>query len=417
MLAMTDIVLKDKKVMIRVDMNVPLDNGQVADAQRIEAHLATIRSALAAGAKIILLSHLGRPQEGTFDSQFSLRPVADKLSELLGMDIPLLTDYLDGHNIPDAAVVLCENIRFQSGEKSNDPKLAEKLSALCDVFVMDAFGCAHRAHASTYGVAEYSSIACAGPLLCDEVEHLQEVLQMLQSRKAAYPPSDQGLCVAVVGGAKVSSKINLLESFIGKVDVLIAGGGIANTFLAAMDYEVGHSLYEADLISFAKTYQEKAAQSGTYLLLPEDVVCGNELSENATVQVKDCNEVPDDAMILDIGPNTRAEISKIIRKADTILWNGPLGAFEVKPFAAGTEQLAQAISDSPGKCTAGGGDTLRAINTFKTSDGKALDVNITSKGGYISTGGGSFMEFIQGKRLPAIEILEQRATQAQGGAQ
>ena len=415
MLAMTDIALKGKRVMIRVDMNVPLSDGKVADGQRIEAHLATIRSALDAGAKLILLSHLGRPQEGVFDSKFSLQPVADKLSQLLAMEVPLLKDYLDGDNHSDAAVVLCENIRFQNGEKSNDSGLSKKLSELCDVFVMDAFGCAHRAHASTYGVAQYSDTACAGPLLQDEVYHLQAVLQMLRSHKASYSEEGKDLCIAVVGGAKVSSKIELMESFIGKVDVLIAGGGIANTFLAAMGHAVGRSLYEKDLLPFAKGYLNKASQSGTHLLVPEDVVCANEATEDAKTQVVDCDCVPDDAMILDIGPKTSAKISDVIQKARTILWNGPLGMFESKPFAAGTAQLAEAIGESPAQCTAGGGDTLLAIKTFKARDGEELGVNITRKGGYISTGGGSFMEFIQGKTLPAIEILEHRAQQEAGG--
>ena len=404
--------------MIRVDMNVPLHDGCVADDRRIRACIPTIKFALNAGAELILVSHLGRPKEGEFTPAFSLQPVADALSKLLGVKVPLLAEYLDGIDLPsDTRLVMCENIRFQTGEKSNDPELAQKLARLCDVFVMDAFGCAHRAHASTYGVAELSGQACAGPLLCDEVQHLKPILQMLESRKARQPASSDDLWIAIVGGAKVKGKIDLLESFIGKVDVVITGGGIANTFLVASGCPVGCSLYEQEYVEFAKYYQAEASRCGTQLLLPLDVVCADELSNTAIPVTKLPTQVAEADMILDMGAQTCAQIEAVVDQANIILWNGPLGVFEYEPFASGTRQLAQAISDSPGHCIAGGGDTLLAIDRFSESATRPLAERIVEKGGYISTGGGSFIEYIQGKSLPALKILEQRTMSAQGGIQ
>ncbi len=405
MLAMKDIEMTAKRVMIRVDMNTPMQDGAVADDRRIRACVPTITAALDAAAAVILVSHLGRPVEGEFDARFSLSPVAQRLSAILNRPVPLARDYPDGAEAAGGPLVMCENARFQVGEKSDAAELAQKLARLCDIFVMDAFGCAHRAHASTHGVIKFADTACAGPLLCDELSHLQAALEKMQSKREAA----SGSRVAIIGGAKVGGKLELLESFIGKADVVIVGGGIANTFIAAMGHAVGNSLYEPALVDFAKEYARAAAQNGLRLLVPSDVICAAGLDDAAAPSLKSLDEISAADMILDVGPATNAAIKDVLGKAETILWNGPLGAFEWEAFANGTRELAQAVADSPGCCIAGGGDTLLAIDRFADSDGVSVARRIVDKGGYISTGGGSFIEFIQGKTLPAIEALEQRA--------
>lgn len=404
MLAMQNIEMAKKRVMVRVDMNTPMQDGKVADDRRIRACLPTITTALDAGAAVILISHLGRPVEGEFNAGLSLLPVAQSLSALLNQPVPLVRDYLDGIEVSCGSVVMCENIRFQVGEKSDDPELAQKLARLCDVFVMDAFGCAHRAHASTHGVVRFVDVACAGPLLGDEIAHLKAVLEKMESK------AESALCVAIIGGAKVSGKLELLESFIDKADVMIVGGGIANTFIAAMGYPVGNSLYEPDLVDFAKRYKEAAAKIGLHLLIPTDVLCATEANSAAAPSLKSLGDISDTDMILDVGTATISQIKDVLNKAETILWNGPLGAFEWEAFSNGTRALALAVADSPGCCIAGGGDTLLAIDRFVDSDGTSVAERIVRKGGYISTGGGSFIEFIQGQTLPAVEVLEQHAT-------
>jgi phosphoglycerate kinase len=377
--------LRGKRVLIREDLNVPVKNGAVASDARIRAALPTIETALAAGARVILMSHLGRPVEGEYDEQFSLAPVAKHLSGLLGKPVTLVTEWRDGVDLADGEVVLLENVRFNHGEKANDESLSRAYAALCDIFVMDAFGTAHRAQASTHGVASYAPVACAGPLLEGELRALKQALT-----NPARP------MVAIVGGSKVSSKLEVLEALSGKVDQLVVGGGIANTFLAASGSPVGKSLCEHDLIPTAQDLMKK-----TSIPLPVDVVTGKAFSEEAEAFLKRASDVAEDDMIFDIGPEAARQIAKMLKSAGTILWNGPVGVFEFDQFAEGTKILSQAIADSPAFSLAGGGDTLAAIDKYGIAD----------KISYISTGGGAFLEFVEGKTLPAVEVLEQRAGQ------
>ncbi len=387
---MTDLDLAGKRVLIRADLNVPLKDGAVADDTRIRATLPTIKHALNVGARVLLMSHLGRPQEGTYDDKFSLRPVANALSQLLGRPVQLIKDWLSGAISTNDDIVLCENVRFNKGEKKNDDALSKQLAALCDVFVMDAFGTAHRAQASPHGVAKYAPVACAGPLLVAELEALAKALHNPE------PP-----IVAVVGGSKVSTKINMLDALLQRVDQLIVGGGIANTFIAAAGHDVGKSLYEPDLVGEAKRLSQKAKARGAAIPVPIDVVCGKEFSEDSPAELKPIDAVAGDDLILDIGPQTTERFAEILKAAGTIIWNGPVGVFEFEPFSGGTRRLSHAIADSPGFSIAGGGDTLAAIAKYKIAD----------KISYISTGGGAFLEFLEGKTLPAVAILEERATQ------
>lgn len=387
---MSDVELRGKRVLIREDLNVPVADGRVTSAARIEAAMPTLERALEAGGAVMVMSHLGRPQEGKPDPQFSLRPVAKELSARLGRDVPLIEDWLDfGGSVP-GQVVLFENVRFQNGEKACDDRLSKRLAALCDVFVMDAFGSAHRAHASTYGVAKFAPVACAGPLLSAELDALGRALE-----------NPERPVVAIVGGAKVSTKLDVLGALAGIVDQLIVGGGIANTFIAAAGYPVGKSLFEADMLDTAR----KLAASDTdraRIPLPVDVVVGREFSASAEAQVRPVDGVGDDEMILDIGPKTAASFADIIADAGTVIWNGPVGVFEFDNFGEGTRVLATAIAESSAFSLAGGGDTLAAIDKYGVADRLS----------YISTGGGAFLEFVEGKKLPAVAILEERAASA-----
>ena len=386
---MTDLDLAGKRVLIREDLNVPLKDGVVADDTRIRASLPTIELARNAGAKVMLMSHLGRPKEGIYDEKFSLRPVADHLTRVLNVRVPLVRDWLDGgFSLNDGDVVLFENVRFNAGEGKDAEELAKKMATLCDVYVMDAFGTAHRAQASTHGIARFAPVACAGPLLAAELDALGKALE-----DPARP------LVAIVGGSKVSTKLTVLASLAQQVDRLLVGGGIANTFIAAAGYNVGKSLYEADLVVEAKRLEEQARKRGAEIPLPVDVVCAKQLSADATAQVKPLADVVDDDLILDIGPKAASAFSALLQEAGTIVWNGPVGVFELEPFAHGTEHLARAIARSKAFSLAGGGDTLAAIAKY----------GITDQISYISTGGGAFLEFLEGKKLPAVAILEERA--------
>ncbi len=386
---MTDLDLASKRVLIREDLNVPVKEGAVGDDTRIRAALPTIEPAMKAGAKVMLMSHLGRPEEGVFDEKYSLWPVATHLSGLIGKKVTLIRDWLDAPvELAEGDVVMFENVRFNEGEKKDDAGLARKMAALCDVFVMDAFGTAHRAQASTHGVARYAPIACAGPLLVTELDALGRALD-----SPARP------MVAIVGGAKVSGKLEVLEQLSGKVDRLIVGGGIANTFIAAAGYNVGKSLYEPDLIAAARRLGDQAKGRGAEIPVPVDVVCGKEFSQSAAAETKDVAAVADDDMIFDIGPATTAQFEEMLKGGGTIVWNGPVGVFEFDQFGEGTRRLALAIAGSPAFSIAGGGDTLAAITKYGIAD----------KISYISTGGGAFLEFLQGKELPAVAILEERA--------
>jgi phosphoglycerate kinase len=380
---MRDQDLRGKRVLIREDLNVPIKKGVVTSDARIRAALPTIEAARAAGAKVILMSHLGRPVEGEYDTQYSLAPVAQHLSDLLGQPVVLVAQWRDGVELADGEVALLENVRFNSGENADEEALSRAYAALCDIFVMDAFGTAHRAQASTHGVAKYAPVACAGPLLEEELRALTQALS-----NPARP------MVAIVGGSKVSTKLEVLEALCDKVDQLVVGGGIANTFLAASGSPVGKSLCEHDLIPTARKLMHK-----TSIPLPVDVVTGKALAEDAQATVKSAAEVAEDDMILDIGPEAANQIAYILKNAGTILWNGPVGVFEFDQFAAGTRALAQAIAESPAFSLAGGGDTLAAIDKFGIAD----------KVSYISTGGGAFLEYVEGKTLPAVAMLEQRA--------
>jgi phosphoglycerate kinase len=385
---MVDLDLAGKRVLIRQDLNVPIKNGKVTSDIRIQASVPTIEKALAAGAAVIVMSHLGRPEEGKFDEESSMKPVAERLQSLLGKPIRLEKDWLDGIAIQPGEVVLCENVRFNVGEKKNNDDLGKKMAALCDVFVMDAFGTAHRAEASTHSVAKFAPIACAGPLLSNELDALGKAL------KTPTKP-----LVAIVGGSKVSTKLTVLKSLSEKVDQLIVGGGIANTFIAAMGFPVGKSLYEPDLIEEAKRLIADAKSAGSDIPIPTDVVCAKEFSDSAVATVKQVADVEADDLILDIGPDTAKQYADILKSAGTIVWNGPVGVFEIDQFGEGTKTLSMAIADSPAFSIAGGGDTLAAIDKYGIED----------KVSYTSTGGGAFLEFLEGKELPAVAILESRS--------
>jgi len=384
-LRMLDQDLEGKRVLIRQDLNVPVHAGQVASDARIRASLPTIESALKAGGRVMLMSHLGRPTEGQFDAQYSLAPVADHLSKLLGLKVRLCVDWLDGIDFSSTDVVLCENVRFNVGELANDSELSQRIADNCDIFVMDAFGTAHRAHASTHGVAQFAPVACAGPLLVAELEALHRALD-----NPARP------MIAIVGGAKVSTKLTVLESLATVVDQLIPGGGIANTFIAAAGYGVGKSLIEVDLIPEAKRLMQLTEAKGSGIPVPTDVVVSSELSASASAQVKPVSAIRDNDMILDIGPETAERFAAMMSTARTVLWNGPVGVFEFDQFGEGTRILGQAIAASSAYSIAGGGDTLAAVDKY----------NIASNVSYLSTGGGAFLEFLEGKDLPAVSILE-----------
>ena len=382
MLKMTDLDLSGKRVLIRQDLNVPIKNGEVSSDKRIIASLPSILFAINAGAKVMITSHLGRPNAGEFDKNFSLEPVANHLSELLGQSVRLESNWLDGVEIEAGEVILFENVRFNVGEKENDEALSKKMAALCDICVQDAFGTAHRAHASTYGVAKYAPIACAGPLLISELEAL---VQALDNPKRPL--------VAIVGGSKVSTKLTVLDALSKIVDQLVVGGGIANTFIAAQGHGVGQSLCEHDLIPTAKALMDKCD-----IPIPKDVVCGKEFSEFANAETKSSTNVSSDDMIFDLGPKSIDVLCEILQNAGTILWNGPVGVFEFNQFSKGTERIANSIAESEAFSIAGGGDTIAAIDKFK----------IENKISYISTGGGAFLEFLEGKQLPVVEILDSR---------
>ncbi|UTA48248.1 phosphoglycerate kinase [Simiduia sp. 21SJ11W-1] len=382
---MQDLDLTGKRVLIREDLNVPVKDGKVTSDARIRAALPTIKAAASAGARVMLMSHLGRPEEGVFDEAASLKPVAAHLSELLGAQVPVIKDWQAGVTVDAGQVVLLENVRFNKGEKKDDETLAKAYAALCDVFVMDAFGTAHRAQASTHGVAKFAPVACAGPLLAAELDALEKALA-----KPERP------LVAIVGGSKVSTKLTVLESLSDKVDQLIVGGGIANTFLAASGKPVGKSLCEHDLIDVAKSLMAK-----THIPVPVDVVTGKEFSETAEATAKAADAVAEDDMIFDIGSQTSAQLAEILKTAKTIIWNGPVGVFEFDQFGAGTQALAQAIAESSAFSIAGGGDTLAAVDKY----------GIAEQVSYISTGGGAFLEYVEGKVLPAVAMLESRAAE------
>ena len=387
-LKMSGLDLAGRRVLIREDLNVPIADGKVSSDVRIRAALPTIEAAVAANAAVMLMSHLGRPTEGQPDAKFSLRPVARRLGELLGRDVPLIEDWIDGAEVAPGDVALFENVRFLEGEKSCDDALARKMAALCDIFVMDAFGTAHRAQASTYGVAEHAPVACAGPLLVAELEALETALD-----NPARP------LIAIVGGSKVSTKLTVLDALAGIVDTLIVGGGIANTFIAAAGHEVGESLYEPDMLEEARTLLQ-GGQGRATIPLPSDVVVGSEFSKTAAAVRKSVDAVDSNELILDIGPETSAAFAGLLDDAGTIIWNGPVGVFEFEQFGEGTRILAEAIAASDAFSVAGGGDTLAAIDKYGVAD----------RISYISTGGGAFLEFVEGKTLPAVAILEKRAT-------
>ncbi|MBU0744706.1 MAG: phosphoglycerate kinase [Gammaproteobacteria bacterium] len=386
-LKMVDLDLKDKRVLIRVDFNVPLKNGVITSDKRLRASAPTLKLAADAGAKVIVLSHLGKPEEGVFNEEFSLKPVADWLSKYFGKTIRLERDWLDGVSVESGEVVLCENVRFNKGEKKDNEELAKKMADLCDIFVMDAFATAHRAQASTHGVGKFAKVACAGPLLMAELDALSKALE-----NPEHP------LVAIVGGSKVSTKLQLLERLLGKVDQLLVGGGIANTFMKASGLPIGKSLCEEDFIEKAKELLELAKKQGAEIPIPTDVVVAKEMSEEAVATIKEATDVADDDMILDIGPQTRERLANIIGQAKTIVWNGPVGVFEIDQFSEGTKALALAVANSQAFTIAGGGDTVAAIEKFGVED------KIT----YISTAGGAFLEYLQGEVLPAVEMLEER---------
>jgi len=387
-LEMTGLDLAGKRVLIRQDLNVPVRDGVVTSDQRIKASLPTIRHCIDAGARLMIMSHLGRPEEGNPEAQYSLQPVADYLGEALGKDVPLISNYLEqAPAMNDGDVVLLENVRFNPGEKADDEGLSRQYAALCDIFVMDAFGTAHRAQASTHGVGRLAPLACAGPLLAAELDALG---------KALHEPARP--VVAIVGGSKVSTKLTVLESLSAIVDQLIPGGGIANTFIAAAGFNVGKSLMEVDLIPEAKRLMQQAQAQGRDIPIPVDVVCGKEFSATAEAVVKPVDEVEDDDMIFDIGPQTATRFAEILQQAATIVWNGPVGVFEFDQFGEGTRAVSQAIAASVAFSIAGGGDTLAAVDKYGIADQVS----------YISTGGGAFLEFLEGKQLPAVAMLETR---------
>ena len=389
-LRMADQDLAGKRVLIREDLNVPVEGGKVTSDARIRASLPTIKLALDKGAKVFVTSHLGRPEEGVYAEEFSLAPVASRLSELLGTPVPLRKDWLDGVDTAPGSAVLLENVRFNKGEKKDKEDLARQMAGLCDVFVMDAFGTAHRAEASTHGVGKFAKVACAGPLLVGELEALERALA-----KPARP------MIAIVAGSKVSTKLTVLESLLTKVDKLIVGGGIANTFLAATGINVGKSLHEAEMLDMARKLLEQAKARGAEIPLPTDVVVAKEFAATAHADVRSIHDVRPDEMILDIGPDTADRFAALLQKAGTIVWNGPVGVFEFDQFGEGTKAIAQAVAQSPAFSLAGGGDTLAAIEKYGVEEGIS----------YISTGGGAFLEFVEGKTLPAVAMLQARARQ------
>jgi phosphoglycerate kinase len=388
LLRMADLELAGKRVLIREDLNVPVKDGAVTSDARIRAALPTIRLALEKRARVMILSHLGRPKEGKFEPEFSLAPVAARLSELLGQHVPLVKNWLDGLECAPGTAVLCENVRYQKGEKADDEGLSRRMAALCDVYVMDAFGTAHRAECSTHGVGRYAPVACAGPLLVQELDALERALL-----KPARP------LVAIVAGSKVSTKLTVLEALLEKVDMLIVGGGIANTFLAATGVQVGKSLCEMEMLDIARRLLDRARARGAAIPLPTDVVVAREFAATAHADVRPVGEVTADEMILDIGPDTAEHLCALIKNAGTILWNGPVGVFEFDQFGEGTRAIANAIASSAAYSLAGGGDTLAAIEKYGVEDGIS----------YISTGGGAFLEFVEGKTLPAVEMLQARS--------
>lgn len=388
MLSMEALALAGKRVLIREDFNVPLKAGRITDDTRLRAGLPTLRHALAAGARVMVMSHLGRPKEGQFDPQASLAPVAEALSAMLGQPVPLVPDWIDGVACGEGQCVLLENVRFLVGEEKDDETLARKMAALCDIYVNDAFATAHRAQASTHGVARFAPVACAGPLMKAEIDALKQALHA-----PARP------LVAVVGGSKVSTKLELLESLLGKVDQLIVGGGIANTFMKAVGLPIGKSLCEDEMVGTARRIIELAKARGAEVPIPSDVVCGKEFSESAAATVKAANAVAEDDLIMDVGPETAARFAGLLKSAGTVVWNGPLGVFEFHQFGHGTQALATAIAESPAFSIAGGGDTLAAIAKY----------GISTRVSYISTAGGAFLEYLEGKTLPAVAILEARA--------
>jgi len=386
---MTDLDLSGKRVLIRQDLNVPIKDGKVTSDKRIRASLPTIERCVKAGAKVMLMSHLGRTTEGEPAEEFSMKPVAEHLSGLLGKEVKLVKGYLDkAPELKNGDVVLLENVRFNVGEKKNDEALSKKYAALCDIYVMDAFGTAHRAQASTHGAGQFAPVACAGPLLAGELEALGKALD-----------NPKRPMVAIVGGSKVSTKLTVLESLSKVVDQLIVGGGIANTFIAADNHNVGKSLYEKDLVDTARSLAIAAKERGGDIPVPTDVVCGKEFSESTKAELKNVKDVTDDDMIFDIGPESAKALAEVIKNAGTIVWNGPVGVFEFDQFGEGTKAISMAIADSDAFSIAGGGDTLAAVDKY----------NISDRVSYISTGGGAFLEFLEGKKLPAVAMLEQRA--------
>lgn len=384
---MSDFDLKGKKILIREDFNVPLKNGEITSDLRIRAALPTIEKALKAGGKVMLMSHLGRPSDGSNDESFSLAPVARRLSELLKTEVPLITHWIDGVDMGNHSIVLLENVRFNHGETENNVELSKKMASLCDIFVMDAFATSHRAESSTCGVIKYAKNACIGPLMLSELEALEKVLD-----KPAKP------VVAIVGGSKVSTKLALLDSLVKKVNALIIGGGIANTFLAAEGYTVGKSLHEPDLIDEAERLTLEAKARDAEIPIPVDVVVAEKLAENSESYIRLISQIDDHEKIFDVGPDTIKNFVTIIKKAKTILWNGPVGAFEIEEFSEGTKAIAKAVAESKAFKVAGGGDTLAAIEKYHIAD----------KIDYISTGGGAFLTVLEGKKLPVIAALEER---------
>lgn len=384
---MVDLALKDQRVLIRVDFNVPLKDGVITSDKRLRASAPTLKLAAEAGARVIVMSHLGQPEEGVFSEEFSLKPVGEWLSKFFGKTIRLERNWLDGVDVAPGEIVLCENVRFNKGEKKDDDNLAQKMANLCDIFVMDAFATAHRAQASTHGVGKFAKVACAGPLLMAELEALGKAMA-----KPEHP------LVAIVGGSKVSTKLQLLENLLGKVDQLLVGGGIANTFMAASGLPIGKSLYEPEFVEKAKELLALAQTKNAQIPLPTDVVVAQELAETAVATIKPATAVLPDEMILDIGPETRQRLAGILHDAKTIIWNGPVGVFEFDQFGEGTKALAMAIAQSGAFSIAGGGDTVAAIEKY----------GIAQQVSYISTAGGAFLEYLQGDKLPAVKMLEER---------